>query len=94
MITMTAKCTMRGITDKFAELGKPEHVGHAFAIARYALDHEVKDMEKFILGLPRPDYEHGIWHDTATDNLIVLRASKDGSYALDEFTSAGSKRLR
>lgn len=93
------KTYMQGIADRFADLGKPENIGNAFAITRRALHlAEVKgDTAKFVSRLPRPDYEHGIWHDTATDNLIVIRPNKDGCYALEELTGAGSKfgkRLR
>ncbi len=87
-----------GIANTFADLGKSEHVGNAFAITRRALALEVNgNWEKFVAKLPRPDYEHGIWHDTATDNLIVIRADKDGRYALEALAGAGSKlgkRLR
>lgn len=87
-----------GIAQTFADLGKPEHVGNAFAITRKALTLEAKgDWKEFVSKLPRPDYEHGIWHDPATDNLVVIRADKDGGYALEALTGSGfnlGKRLR
>lgn len=85
------------MADSFANLGKPEHLGMAFAITRHGIDCNFKSVEALMKVLPRPDYEHGIWLDEVTDNLLVIRPNADGVYALAELTASGSKvgkRLR
>lgn len=82
----------------FANLGKQENVGHYFSITRHALATDAAgSLDELVARLPRPGYEHGIWHDAATGNLLVIRADKDGLYDLEALTSAGcniDKRLR
>ena len=61
----------------FATLGQPEHVGHAFAITRHGVKEE--GGVSALLKAHQPDYEHRVYVDPLTDNLIVVRPdAKDG----------------
>lgn len=77
-------------TDMFAELGKSEHVGLAFAITSYGLE---DDYGGDFGNVPTPDYEHRIYLDTRTDNYLVLRPAQDGSYYAAE-SAEGWTRIR
>lgn len=81
------------ISEMFDRLGRPEHVGSAFAITMELIcDFELKgkDGKLRLDKLPRPDYEHRILHDQRTDNYMVLRPDAQGQYADIEHT----KRVR
>ena len=62
----------------FAKLGRPEHIGHAFAITRLGVKEE--GGVATLLKANRPAYEHRIYVDPMTDNLIVVRPDAKGGY--------------
>jgi hypothetical protein len=47
-------------------------------------------LDEMLAALPTPAYEHALFLDPATDNVIVARPSEDGVYAETE----GWRRLR
>ena len=78
--------------DTFTELGKPGNEGMAFAIT--LLDFaEVYGSDP--ANFPNPDYEHGVFLDTATGNYIVVRPTVYGEYDWGKTRYVGLfKRIR
>ena len=64
------------LADRFVELGKAGYEGKCFTINGLELA-----QAGGALKLPSPDYEHRIYSDRVTDNLIVVRPSPDGSWS-------------
>lgn len=62
--------------DTFVELGKSGNEGMAFAITRRDFC-EVYGSDP--ANFPKPEYDHAVFLDTATENYIVVRPSADGS---------------
>ncbi len=77
--------TMRAaIEASFVALGEAPvtPTGLAFAITRKAIADEFGgDTDKMLAALPRPDYEHAIFHDEITNNYIVARPNAGGKYS-------------
>ena len=75
----------------YAELGKPEHVGQGFAITAKNFQAEFGGEVENVLAVPAPDYDHALFMDEITDNILVIRADGDGEY---KGCSPDWKRLR
>ncbi len=79
----------------FAALGKPEAVGHAFAVTRKAIAEDYKgSLDNFMQRCPRPDYEHRIFYDDVTDNVLVVRPTSEGVYFPNWDDLSKARRLR
>ena len=79
------------VEQMYAELGKPEHVGQGFAITVKCLQAEFGGNVENVLAVPAPDYDHALFVDEVTDNILVIRADGDGEY---KGCSPDWKRLR
>lgn len=63
-----------GIIDTFTKLGLPGNEDKCFAITRkWFVDNFQGKPSDAMRWLPRPDYEHRIYWDDLTDNMIVAR---------------------
>lgn len=70
--------------------------GHGFAITRATLVNVFNgDVGSLVAALPQPDYEHSIWLDEITDNVLVVRPNREGRYVYEDGTPIKfGKRLR
>ena len=75
----------------YAELGKPGRVGQGFAITVKCFQEVYGGKVENVLAIPAPDYDHAIFMDVVTDNLLVVRPHADGEY---KGCSPDWKRLR
>jgi len=89
MTSAQIKTERQRIIETFAELGKPGNEGLCFAITSKWVRANFQGGAKGLTRhLPRPDYEHRIYYDRFTDNLLVMRADRHGKYRGGE--TAGS----
>ena len=90
------ECGLVTVADHMGALGKPENVGHGFAVTRLWLRHHYSsDLKRLLDDIPA-DFDHAVYLDAITENALVIRPNADGQYAMPDGKPFPSewKRLR
>lgn len=74
--------TLNDVKEMFVKLGEPENVDKAFAVTHAALEDIGLSPEALMEAIPVSPYDHTVWWDTLTDNVLVARPDKDGKYSI------------
>lgn len=72
-----------GLRRSIAELGKPEHAGHCFAVTRHTVEELPGGVTKIVAALrEHADYEFRLHQDGLTDHFIIQRADAHGCFPI------------
>jgi hypothetical protein len=71
---------MKTYPELFDELGKPENAGKAFAVTVKDLELKYDNDPMRFLEMHSADYDHAVFFDNITGNVLVMRPSSEGGY--------------